>query len=94
MSILSSEDYKGVIFNFKDDNITIYGRIALPKVTRSTFRGVYIYVNGRVVRDRVVRHALMEGYAQRLMKSCASGYVVFVMKPTLSTLTNKPASSL
>ncbi|MCP4366516.1 MAG: DNA mismatch repair endonuclease MutL, partial [Deltaproteobacteria bacterium] len=44
-----------------DGNMSIYGRIASPRVTRSTFKGVYIYVNGRVVRDRVIRHALMEG---------------------------------
>jgi DNA mismatch repair protein MutL len=67
--------------DFKDDNITIYGRIALPKVTRSTFRGVYIYVNGRVVRDRVIRHALIQGYAQRLMKSCFPVAVLFINVP-------------
>ena len=67
--------------NFKDDNITIYGRVASPQVTRNTFRGVYIYVNGRVVRDRVVRHALMEGYAQRLMKSCFPVAVLFINVP-------------
>ena len=67
--------------NFKDRNISIYGRIASPRVTRSTFRGVYIYVNGRVVRDRVVRHALMEGYAQRLMKSCFPVAVLFINLP-------------
>ena len=67
--------------NFKDDNIAIDGRIASPRVTRSTFRGVYIYVNGRVVRDRVIRHALMEGYAQRLMKSCFPVAVLFINVP-------------
>jgi DNA mismatch repair protein MutL len=67
--------------NFKGGNISIYGRIASPAVTRSTFRGVYIYVNGRVVRDRVVRHALMEGYAQRLMKSCFPVAVLFINLP-------------
>jgi len=67
--------------NFKDGNISIYGRIASPGVTRSTFRGVYIYVNGRVVRDRVIRHALMEGYAQRLMKSSFPVAVLFINVP-------------
>ncbi len=67
--------------NFKDGNISIYGRIASPRVTRSTFRGVYIYVNGRVVRDRVIRHALMEGYAQRLMKSSFPVAVLFINVP-------------
>jgi len=67
--------------NIKDDSITIYGRIASPRVTRSTFRGVYIYVNGRVVRDRVIRHALIQGYAQRLMKSCFPVAVLFINVP-------------
>ena len=67
--------------NFKDGNISIYGRIASPRVTRSTFRGVYIYVNGRVVRDRVIRHALIEGYAQRLMKSSFPVAVLFINVP-------------
>ena len=43
-----------------DGNMSIHGRIASPRVTRSTFKGVYIYVNGRVVRDRVIRHALIQ----------------------------------
>ena len=67
--------------NFKDGNISIYGRIASPRVTRSTFRGVYIYVNGRVVRDRVIRHALIQGYAQRLMKSSFPVAVLFINVP-------------
>ncbi len=64
-----------------DGNMSIYGRIASPRVTRSTFKGVYIYVNGRVVRDRVIRHALMEGYAQRLMKTRFPVAVLFINVP-------------
>ncbi|MCP4371116.1 MAG: hypothetical protein GY797_23825, partial [Deltaproteobacteria bacterium] len=64
-----------------DGNMSIYGRIASPRVTRSTFKGVYIYVNGRVVRDRVIRHALMEGYSQRLMKTRFPVAVLFINVP-------------
>ena len=67
--------------DFKDGNIGIYGRIASPRVTRSTFKGVYTYVNGRMVRDRIIRHALMEGYAQRLMKGCFPVAVLFITVP-------------
>jgi len=64
-----------------DGSMSIYGQIASPRVTRSTFKGVYIYVNGRVVRDRVIRHALMEGYAQRLMKTRFPVAVLFINVP-------------
>jgi len=67
--------------DFKDGNIGIYGQIASPRMTRSTFKGVYTYVNGRMVRDRIIRHALMEGYAQRLMKGCFPVAVLFITVP-------------
>ena len=65
----------------EDGSMSIYGQIASPRITRSTFKGVYIYVNGRVVRDRVIRHALMEGYAQRLMKTRFPVAVLFINVP-------------
>ena len=49
---------------------------SVPKfsiVTRDEFSEVGTEIDvegGRVVRDRVIRHALIQGYAQRLMKGC------------------------
>ena len=48
--------------------VSLTGWIASPRMTRSTSRSIYIYVNGRYVRDRLVQHALFSGYAGRLMK--------------------------
>jgi len=48
--------------------LSVGGWIASPRVTRRTSRSIFIYVNGRFVRDRIVQHALFEGYAQRLVK--------------------------
>jgi DNA mismatch repair protein MutL len=48
--------------------VSLAGWIASPRMTRSTSRSIYIYVNGRYVRDRLVQHALFSGYAGRLMK--------------------------
>jgi DNA mismatch repair protein MutL len=50
------------------DAISISGWISSPRATRRTSRAIYIYVNGRFVRDRTVQHALFEGYSQRLVK--------------------------
>ncbi|MDZ7582583.1 MAG: DNA mismatch repair endonuclease MutL [Deltaproteobacteria bacterium] len=46
----------------------VSGWVSDPKQFRSTSRGVFVFVNGRHVRDRVVQHALLAGYRQRLVK--------------------------
>ncbi len=63
------------------DGIAICGWISSPRTTRRTSRGVYIYVNGRFVRDRIVQHALFEGYSQRLVKGQFPVAVIFISVP-------------
>lgn len=44
------------------------GWVCTSRISRATSRGIYIFVNGRFVRDRVVQHALIEAFRGRLMK--------------------------
>ena len=48
--------------------LRVHGFLSSPQVTRSTTSRVYLYVNGRPVKDRVVLNALLAGYRPRLMK--------------------------
>lgn len=64
-----------------DGEIEISGWVAAPRMSRSTSRGVYLFVNRRWVKDRVVQHALMTGYAGRLMKGQYPVSVLFVNLP-------------
>jgi DNA mismatch repair protein MutL len=50
------------------EDFQIGGWVATPRMTRATARGLYLFVNGRWVKDRVIQHALFAGYAGRLMK--------------------------
>lgn len=59
----------------------VHGFIAPPNVTRKTSRGQYMYVNGRFVRDRVLQHAVLEGFSGRLMKGRFPVVVLFVQLP-------------
>ncbi|UCD77549.1 MAG: DNA mismatch repair endonuclease MutL [Desulfobacterales bacterium] len=63
------------------DRIAVSGWISSPRTPRRTFRGLYIYVNGRFVRDRIVQHALFEGYSQRLVKGQYPVAVLFIRVP-------------
>lgn len=64
-----------------DGPVAVAGWVSSPAVTRATARGIYIYVNGRIVKDRVVQHALFEGYAERLVKSRYPHAVIFIRVP-------------
>jgi len=66
---------------FKDDAVSISGWVSTPRVTRSTTQGIYLFVNGRPVRDRTVLHGLMAGYERRLMKGQFPVAVLFIKVP-------------
>jgi len=63
---------------FQNDAVAVTGWISSPRATRCTSRAIYIYVNGRFVRDRIIQHALFEGYSQRLVKGQFPVAAVFI----------------
>ncbi len=67
--------------NARAERIKLSGWIALPDLFRSTFQGIHLYVNGRVVRDRMIRHALLAAYTGRLMKGRFPLAVLFINVP-------------
>ena len=63
---------------FNRNGLSISGWICSPRVTRRTSRGLYIFVNGRFVRDRTIQHGIFKGFAQRLVKGQFPIAVVFI----------------
>ncbi len=59
----------------------VSGWISAPDLTRSTSQKMYLYVNGRYIRDRGLQHALFEGYRGRLMKGRFPVAVIFIQVP-------------
>jgi len=66
---------------FTSDFLAVEGWISSPRITRSTSRGIYLYVNQRFVRNRVIQHALFQGYGSRLMKGQFPVAVLFINVP-------------
>jgi DNA mismatch repair protein MutL len=66
---------------FSADDLSITGWISSNRNTRRTSRGIYVYVNGRAVRDRIIQHALFEGYSGRLVKGQFPLAVLFIHVP-------------
>ncbi|MEI6705317.1 MAG: DNA mismatch repair endonuclease MutL, partial [Deltaproteobacteria bacterium] len=48
--------------NIVNDYSNISGFISAPVLARSGTQGIYTYINGRFVRDKVVQHAVMQAY--------------------------------
>ena len=66
---------------FDRNGVSISGWTSSPRVTRRTSRALYIFVNGRFVRDRSIQHGVFQGYAQRLVKGQFPIAVVFIKVP-------------
>jgi DNA mismatch repair protein MutL len=64
---------------FSENGETIItGYLASPEMSRNKGDRIFIYVNGRNVRDRLLTRAVMEGYGQRLMKGRYPQLVLFM----------------
>lgn len=63
---------------YEGGNVRVHGFVVSPDIVRTTSRGLYLYVNGRFVRDRLLNHAVMEAYTGHLMKGKFPLVVLFV----------------
>ena len=63
------------------DGELLTGLLGGPALNRSTSSHLYTYVNGRFVRDRVVQHAILEGYRTLLEKRRFPVAVLFLDLP-------------
>jgi DNA mismatch repair protein MutL len=62
-------------------NIQIAGWIADPSVSRATSQKLYVFVNGRHIKDRGIQYAALEGYKGRIMKGQFPVAVIFLNLP-------------
>ncbi|MBF0223927.1 MAG: DNA mismatch repair endonuclease MutL [Desulfobacterales bacterium] len=67
--------------NIMSNDISVSGWIASPELSRSTSDGIYLYINERSIRDKIIQKAIFEGYDGRLMKGRYPVAVVFIKMP-------------
>lgn len=60
---------------------SVEGFVSRPDVHRPTLAGVYLFVNGRPVRDRTMQHALVEVYRDWLPRGRFPSAVLFLTAP-------------
>ncbi len=60
------------------EGLSLRGLVGPPQTSRSSTGAMYAYVNGRYIRDRVIQHAVLEGYRHLLEKGRYPVTVLFL----------------
>ena len=77
--VLGKELHKGLFpIAAENGDLSVTGWAAADRFARSTNRGLFVYVNHRFVRDKVITHAVFEGYSGRLMKGKYPTAIIFI----------------
>ncbi len=64
--------------SFSAVNLKLHGWIALPSFSRSQADMQYFFVNGRIIRDKLVTHAVRQAYQDVLYHGRHPAYVLFL----------------
>ena len=64
--------------DWKHDNLHLSGWVATPNFSRTQNDLSYCYINGRMVRDKVISHAIRQAYAQYLSNDAYPAFVLFI----------------
>lgn len=64
--------------DWKHDDLHLSGWVATPNFSRSQNDLSYCYINGRMVRDKVINHAIRQAYAQYLPSDAYPAFVLFI----------------
>jgi DNA mismatch repair protein MutL len=70
-----------VAVDASEGRVRTHGWVSRPDRHRSNLSGVYLFVNGRPVRDRVLQHALVDCYRDMLPRGRFPSAVLFVDVP-------------
>jgi len=93
LSVLMGRDVARTLVDLDKQvgELKIKAYLAPPDLNRSRGDRIFIYVNNRSIRDRLVTRAVMEGYGQRLMKGRYPQAVIFLeVDPSLVDLNVHP----
>ena len=63
---------------WKHDDLHLSGWVATPNFSRTQNDLSYCYINGRMVRDKVISHAIRQAYAQYLPTDVYPAFVLFI----------------
>ncbi|MBW1616196.1 MAG: DNA mismatch repair endonuclease MutL [Deltaproteobacteria bacterium] len=79
LKITNSEDLYQIKTDSPDASVT--GWAASPDYYKTGSKGIYLFVNGRFIKNRKINYAIFQGYRGRLMKGNFPIAVIFIKVP-------------
>jgi len=80
-----------IFINMESSGLQLSGWLGLPTFTRSQSDLQYFYVNGRMVRDKLVTHAIRQAYQDVIYHGRHPAYVLFLsLNPALVDVNAHP----
>jgi DNA mismatch repair protein MutL len=62
--------------------VRLHGFVSKPEIQKLNRNSIFIFVNGRLIRDRLIQHAIIEAYRNILAAHRVSGGLLFIEMPT------------
>ncbi|GAB6093790.1 DNA mismatch repair endonuclease MutL [Desulfatiferula olefinivorans] len=82
VDVLGREFHNSLItVAFDDGYLSLSGLVSSPDMTRSSAQRIFLFINGRHIKDRRLIHALISAYGSRLMKGRFPVAVLFLTLP-------------
>ena len=80
VAAICGEDFmqNALQIDWQHDDLHLRGWVGLPHFTRPQNDLTYCYVNGRMVRDKVINHAIRQAYAEHLISEQYPAFVLFL----------------
>lgn len=80
ISAICSEQFMqhAVFFEHADQALKISGWVSDSRSPRALADVQYCYINGRMIRDKLVNHAIKQTYAQFLPAGMFPGYIIYI----------------
>lgn len=67
-----------IAIDFQHQGLHLYGWVASPQFNRSQNDLCYSYVNGRMMRDKLINHAIRQAYGERMPHDAYPAFVLFL----------------
>jgi DNA mismatch repair protein MutL len=62
--------------------VRLHGFVSKPEIQKLNRNSIYIFVNGRLIRDRLIQHAIIEAYRNIIPPTVFPAVLLFIGMPT------------